>query len=441
MTAEATVAADVISPCPGCGSDKGAHVRIINRPKKKEKKSVLDYRTVRIPQSWLEMSSADVDAPEEKISVQRRFHPYKYLSVIGLQCGRNPIINPPKPEVKQVTESMRNFAQYFALRIMILIIPFEIAPLYFQKHPEECEQMKEDFDKHVLPAHRIMWKVMKSGFDDRWDRSLVEWVDILITAIKKSPRKAREKHYGLTPDGERIKLSINRIKQMKPWLWDMVKDLPEHWSYYVAFITYIFEGVKRDPELYKELKRLEQKYNHMLRDDLIKSWENDSRNQNQTSNKENQHYYMYFEFRHHDVELYEKQKQSKRKSNPDGWKTCCTLKPSQFAKIKLNDENFQFYKRMIEVMNTNVYKCLDTEKQAEIWYDAHKMLVDIGWPKRLAWEKVFADIFESKLRKRYREAEQKGIKPDYSRLDSELDEALHKVYRSDGFRQIKLKPN
>ena len=231
---------------------------------------------------------------------------------------------------------------------------------------------------------------------------------------------------------------------MKPWLWEQVKDLPEHWTYYVAFITYVFEGVKRDPELYGELKRLEQKYNVMLRDDLIESWENNgqnqNKNQNQSRNQENKHCYTYFECRHPDNTLYEKQK-GKRKSNPDGWKYCCTLKPSQFAKIKLDDERFSFYKRMIEVMSTNVYKSLDREKQAEIWYDAYKMLVDMGWPKRLAWEKVFADRFESKLRKRYREVEQKGIKPDYSRFDSELDEALHKVYRSDGFRQIKLKPN
>jgi hypothetical protein len=152
---------------------------------------------------------------------------------------------------------------------MILIIPFEIATLYFQKHPEEWEQMKEDYDKHVMPVHRIMSKAIKSGFDDRWDRSLVEW----------------------------------------------------------------------------ELKRLEQKYNVMLRDDLIESWENNgqnqNKNQNQSRNQENKHCYTYFECRHPDNTLYEKQK-GKRKSNPDGWKYCCTLKPSQFAKIKLNERTTIF---------------------------------------------------------------------------------------------------
>jgi hypothetical protein len=215
----------------------------------------------------------------------------------------------------------------------------------------------------------------------------------------------------------------------------------EQAPFYITFMDSMLNVAKADPELYEELKRLEQKYDH-IRDDLIRSWENNDQNQNQTQNRnqENLHYYTYFECRHPDNILYEKQK-GKRKSNPDGLKYCCTLKPSGLAKIKLNDENFSYYKRMIEVMNTNVYKCLDREKQVEIWYDAHKMLVDTGWPKRLAWEKVFADRYESKLRKIYREAEQKGLKPDYSRFDSELDEALHEAFRSDSFRQIKLKPN
>ena len=55
-------------------------------------------------------------------------------------------------------------------------------------------------------------------------------------------------------------------------------------------------------------------------------------------------------------------------------------------------------------------------------------------------EKVFADRYQSMLRKRYREADQKGPKTDYSRFDSELNEALHEVFRSDRFKQIKLKP-
>jgi hypothetical protein len=142
-------------------------------------------------------------------------------------------------------------------------------------------------------------------------------------AIEKSPRKAREEHYGLTPDGERIHLSINRIKQMKPWLWEQVKGLPKQTPFYITFIDFIFQAAKKDPELYEELKRLDQDYYYTIRDGLIKSWQEGDNNN--SKDEKDQHYYTYFECRHSNKELYEKQKlkrqQRKRKSNPDGWKT------------------------------------------------------------------------------------------------------------------------
>jgi hypothetical protein len=61
--------------------------------------------------------------------------------------------------------------------------------------------MKEYIREYVLPARRLLGKLIESVFDDRWDRSLAEWADILITAIDISPSKAREEHYGLTTDG------------------------------------------------------------------------------------------------------------------------------------------------------------------------------------------------------------------------------------------------
>jgi hypothetical protein len=73
----------------------------------------------------------------------------------------------------------------------------------------------------------------------------------------------------LTPEGERIELSVKRIKEMKPWLWDLVKDLPKQVPFYISFMSFTGAAAKEDPELYKELKRLEQKYDQ-LRDDLIR---------------------------------------------------------------------------------------------------------------------------------------------------------------------------
>jgi hypothetical protein len=256
-------------------------------------------------------------------------------------------------------------------------------------------------------------------------------------------------------------VSVKRIKEMKFILGSQVLDLPEQWPYYVSFITYMLNGVKADPKLYEELIRLVQKHTPKFRElceelktefpeicdklnAVFNELDKDSDKDNQNHEDQYSHYFTYFECRHPNKELYENQKlkwrQGKRKSHPDGLKYCCTLKPSQFAKVELDDENFRYYKRMIEVMNTNVYKCLDRKKQVEIWYDAHKMLVDTGWPERLAWEKVFADRYKSMLSKRYGKADQEGLKPDYSRFGSELNEALHEVFRSDRFKQIKLKP-
>ncbi len=68
MTTVETEATDIISPCPGCVSEKGAHIRIIKRPKKK---SVPSDRMVKIPRSWDEISNPDVNIPGRKIRVQK----------------------------------------------------------------------------------------------------------------------------------------------------------------------------------------------------------------------------------------------------------------------------------------------------------------------------------------------------------------------------------
>src|SRR6188472_2323815 len=51
------------------------------------------------------------------------------------------------------------------------------------------------------------------------------------------------------------------------------------------------------------------------------------------NNNNNDAYYEYVEFRYFDERIYEEQKlkvkQRKRNSNPDGWKTCHVLKPSE----------------------------------------------------------------------------------------------------------------
>jgi hypothetical protein len=106
---------------------------------------------------------------------------------------------------------MRKLAQNHANWWKVYNIPFELARLYFKKHPDAWDEMKEYIYEYVLPVRRVLRKLMESVFDDRWDRSLAEWADILITATDKSPGEASEEHYGLTPDGDRIELSVKPV--------------------------------------------------------------------------------------------------------------------------------------------------------------------------------------------------------------------------------------
>jgi hypothetical protein len=113
------------------------------------------------------------------------------------------------------------------------------------------------------------------------------------------------------------------------------------------------------------------------------------------------------------------------------------LTPSRLAKnneIILKHEKFWLYKCLLNGMNT-----LDGEGRRIISGDLCNLLIDMGWPKNLVLEKLFADKFELDLRRQYKEAEDKGLKPDYSRFDNVLDEALYEKFRSDWFRQTKIR--
>jgi hypothetical protein len=113
---------------------------------------------------------------------------------------------------------------------------------------------------------------------------------------------------------------------------------------------------------------------------------------------------------------------------------------------------FSAYKKlMIDFMNTAEYKKLDIEKPGCFWDYVYNLLVNMGWPKRFILEKLVADMFESNLRRRYREVEEefeksafpekRRLRVDYTKFNDYLDEGLSKCFRSDGFKQMKLKLN
>lgn len=88
------------------------------------------------------------------------------------------------------------------------------------------------------------------------------------------------------------------------------------------------------------------------------------------------------------------------------------------ANITLEHESLWLYGCLLNGRNT-----LDEDGRTRNFVDLWNLLLDMGWPKNLVFEKLAADIFKSDLIRGY---EQRGLKPDYSKLDARLDEALHK---------------
>lgn len=98
----------------------------------------------------------------------------------------------------------------------------------------------------------------------------------------------------------------------------------------------------------KEAQKLELAYMRKEIPELLQSFKNEIiqvqgdtkgtfSNQNKFSNEDaRKEYHEYVEFRHHNKKIYAEQKlkikQGKRKSNPDGWKTCHILRVDELPK-------------------------------------------------------------------------------------------------------------
>lgn len=70
-----------------------------------------------------------------------------------------------------------------------------------------------------------------------------------------------------------------------------------------------------------------------VQDDTRGTFNNQKVNKAKEDDNYNNNYYEYVESRYFDERIYEERKikikQDKRNSHPDGWKTCCILKPNE----------------------------------------------------------------------------------------------------------------
>ncbi|HEU4822481.1 MAG TPA: hypothetical protein VFS97_03570 [Nitrososphaeraceae archaeon] len=82
----------------------------------------------------------------------------------------------------------------------------------YDKFPDRRQEIWKLISE-CIQGIRLITQIMKSAIDDRYKRSLTEWVTITKYAKETSPEAASKKFYGITPDGKKLRLSQTYKRQ------------------------------------------------------------------------------------------------------------------------------------------------------------------------------------------------------------------------------------
>jgi hypothetical protein len=335
----------LLTTCPGCGREN-VRVRIIRLKKKKSR-----------PKSRIVKKSYGDNDYEEEIPVKKKLNPAKACNLfITPDAGpiKNPVLSLPSLEREDIGANIRLAIDIQKMYIRFQCLPSEIALSVFDKYPSIRERIAPIFPL-IMKGHDVLEEVRESAANDQTDRSLIDWISICDTAIKEGYHAASSKYYAITSDGKKKYLSAKHIKNKIPQIQDFILRYKKYVRYYIFFARCMLKTAENDPKLSQELKEIELKYMRefisdllrMFRDKLIEvqgdtkgTFNNPCLNRDKEDCNNND-YYEYVESRYFDEKIYEEQKMKvkhdKRKSNPDGWKTCCILKPDELP-IKTLEE-------------------------------------------------------------------------------------------------------
>jgi hypothetical protein len=286
---------------------------------------------------------------EEKISVKKKLNPAKACNLfITYDAGpiKNPVLCLPQLEREDIGANIRLAIDIQRKYIRFQYLPSDIALSLFDKYPLVREKIAPIFPL-IMKGYEVLEDVRESAANDQTERSLIDWISICDTAINKGYHAASSKYYAITPDGKKKYLSPKHIKNKIPQIQDFTLRYKKYVPFYIFFARYMLKIAENDQKLSQELKQIELKYMRefipgllrMFRRKLIEvqgdtkgTFNNPSLNKDKEDYNNND-YYEYVESRYFDEKIYEEQnmkvKQYKRKSNPDGWKTCCILKPNE----------------------------------------------------------------------------------------------------------------
>ncbi|MPZ07063.1 MAG: hypothetical protein GEU26_11725 [Nitrososphaeraceae archaeon] len=269
---------------------------------------------------------------EAKIPINRKLHPWKYLSIVyalmGMRPSKNPYINPPSsregpPAFDRTLDSFIDF--FKRMSILHMTIPKILA-----KYPEINGFLeKYDLVDEIIHYQDILCRSINSAIDFRYSRSLIEWSEIARFADQRSDKAASKKFYGRYWDnGKKVHLSIRQIKKKSRVLRNhgvSSSEFEQKIRRYIELLQPFIMIIQRDEEIFKEYKKIEREF--------------------ELPHKDIRYEYQYFKMIHYDHDLYEKQKleynSGLRKSKPDGRIECRINKSDIPPQIFTNKDYIQ----------------------------------------------------------------------------------------------------
>jgi hypothetical protein len=320
----------VILSCPKCGRDYDRRDVKITTEKRRGRNK--EGKRERRPNM---RATTDFRGNKLPIPINRYSNPSKIWKVFDFSGAiGQPVIYPglapesPKPRKNTEEHNMLKECLGLILDLNKQIGLFcEMSTALYLKFPDRRQELWK-LIYECIQGVGLLQQMLRSTTDDRYKRSLTEWITITAYAMKTSPGAASKKFSGITPDGKKIHLSPKHIKHM-------IEEMSNFADNFIELIPKVRRNlgilgniVKSDPELMEKSNKLSEQYDEENRLKIEKKMEGETWDDGNISSQ-SQHYgyqYRYYKIIHYDNELYAKQKaeyqKGLRKSKPDGRIEC-----------------------------------------------------------------------------------------------------------------------
>lgn len=291
--------------CPKCGREFGYLKRKIKRQRQT---SMPIYRTKK-----------DNYGVEQKLLIERNVHARKYDTLFGISDpDRKPIINPPEPHVSEFSDT---FVQKMEGLTKGLLVLEQILSFILQKYPKLLGRF-QDF----AGGMKLFVEYLNATTDGRWDRSWIEWQEIVEYASTQGYNAASRKFYAIKKDDKKY-LSPNQIKEKIKVVDEFNKKSEKTVPHFIDYVKELMEVVRGDVDIRKKYLEIAKEYDGN-KIQIIGQKINDITDVKTYS-------YNYYYIIHYDPKTYHRKKSdfkngSIKRSSVDGKKECGPFKKENF---------------------------------------------------------------------------------------------------------------